>query len=108
MPELLIAIIVICVGLLSLATGSAGVVKQIRAGNQSALAAIVATARMENSRSKGCVSLTTDSTWTRGLREKWVIGNISSRAKSVVESVTYIPRANDTLRLEMKSVVPCS
>lgn len=113
MPELLIAIIVICVGLLSLASGSAGVLRQMRWGNQSALAAMVAQARMENARSKGCNSLTTDSTITRGLREKWVITPMSARARSVVESVTYTPRADLTAAaaqryVEMKSVVPCS
>jgi Tfp pilus assembly protein PilV len=108
MPELLIAIVVICVGLLSLATGSAGVLKQMRWGNQSALAAVVATARMENSRSKGCNSLASDSTTTRGLHERWVINTISSRARSVVESVTYKPRAGLTRYVEMKSVVPCN
>ena len=47
MPELLIAIILISVGLLSLAGGATGVLRQMRWGNQSALAAIVATQRME-------------------------------------------------------------
>jgi prepilin-type N-terminal cleavage/methylation domain-containing protein len=109
MPELLIAIVVICVGLLSLATGSTGVLRQMRYGNQSALAAIVATARMENVRSQGCNVVGTGGTaTTRGLSEKWVITTISSRALAVVESVTYVPRAGLTRYVEMKSVVPCT
>jgi prepilin-type N-terminal cleavage/methylation domain-containing protein len=108
MPELMIAIIVICVGLLSLATGSMGVLRQMRWGNQSALAAIVATARMENMRSKGCNAIASGTTTTRGLPEKWVITPITSRASAVVESVTYVPRPGLTRYVEMKSVVPCT
>lgn len=108
MPELLIAIIVIAIGMLSLATGAVGVLRQMRWGNQSALAALVATQRMEKIRSVGCTALTSDSTTTRGLHEKWVITAINGRAKAVSESVTYTPRAGLTRYVEMKSVVPCA
>lgn len=109
MPELLIAIIVIAIGLLSLASGSVGVLRQMRWGNQSALAAIVATQRMENIRSQGCYLLGSGGTaTTRGLSEKWVVSTITSKAKAVVESVTYIPREGLTRYVEMKSVVPCA
>jgi Tfp pilus assembly protein PilV len=108
MPELLIAIVVICVGLLSLATGSAGVLRQMRYGNQSALAAIIATERMENIRSRGCNVLANGNATTRGLSEKWVITAVSAKARAVIESVTYVPRAGLTRWVEMKSVVPCA
>lgn len=108
MPELLIAIIVIAIGLLSLASGSVGVLRQMRWGNQSALAALVATQRMEAVRSLGCVSMANGTATTRGLPEKWVITSISSKARAVVESVTYVPRAGLTRYVEMKSVVPCA
>lgn len=108
MPELLIAIIVIAIGLLSLASGSVGVLRQMRWGNQSALAAIVATQRMENIRSQGCYLLSNGTATTRGLPEKWVVSTITSKAKAVVESVKYVPRAGLTRYVEMKSVVPCA
>ena len=108
MPELLIAIIVIAIGLLSLATGSAGVLRQMRWGNQSALAAIVATQRMENIRSQGCSVLSNGTATTRGLGEKWVISVLTSKSRAVVESVQYKPRAGLTRYVEMKSVVPCA
>jgi prepilin-type N-terminal cleavage/methylation domain-containing protein len=110
MPELMIAIILISVGLLSLARGAVGVLRQMRWGNQSALAAIVATQRMETIRSQGCNVIGTGGTaTTRGLSEKWVINPINGKAQAVIESVTYQPRS-DTLgkhKLEMRSVVPC-
>jgi Tfp pilus assembly protein PilV len=109
MPELLIAIILISIGLLSLAGGATGVLRQMRWGNQSALAAIVATQRMETIRSKGCTLNGTGGTaTTRGLPEKWAIVVINGKASAVVESVTYVPRAGLTRYVEMRSVVPCA
>jgi hypothetical protein len=82
----------------------------MRYGNQSALAAIIATQRMENLRSQGCNLLTVGSATatTRGLSEKWVISAMNGRARAVVESVTYTPRAGLTRWVELASVVPCA
>jgi prepilin-type N-terminal cleavage/methylation domain-containing protein len=106
--ELVVAIIIMTVGILALATGSAGVAKQMRAGNQAALAAVVGQARMETIRSKGCVSLSDGSATTRGMTEKWTITWVSSRARAVTESVTYVPRAQKSRTLALRSVVPCT
>lgn len=108
MPELLIAIVMISVGLLALASGSVGVLRQMRWGNQSALAAIVATARMEKMRAQGCSTLTSGTGTKRGLSEKWVVSTINGRAVAVVESVSYTPREGLTRYVELKSVVPCA
>ncbi|HEV8447637.1 MAG TPA: prepilin-type N-terminal cleavage/methylation domain-containing protein [Gemmatimonadaceae bacterium] len=109
LPELMIAIIVITVGLLSLAGGAVGVLRQMRWGNQSAIAAIVATQRMETIRSQGCNVIGTGGTaTTRGMPEKWVITQINGKGSAVVESVTYVPRAGLTRYVEMRSVVPCA
>lgn len=108
MAELLIAVVVIAVGLLSLATGSMGVLRQMRWGNQSALAAIVAQRRMETIRGQGCSSLSSNTATTRGLAEKWVITTLTTKSRAVVESVTYTPREGLTRYVEMKSVVPCA
>jgi len=105
--ELVVAIIIMTVGVLALATGSAGVAKQMRAGNQAALAAIVAQARLENIRSLGCTSLANGNATTRGMTEKWAITWLSSRSRVVTESVTYVPRAKVSRTLAMRSVVPC-
>jgi type IV pilus assembly protein PilV len=108
MVELLIAIIVICVGLLGLATGAMGVLRQTRWGTQSALASIVAQRRMEIIRSKGCSSLSSGTATTRGLSENWVLTVINGRAQAVVESVSYVPREGVTRWVELKSVIPCA
>jgi len=106
--ELVVAIIIITVGVLALATGSAGVAKQMRSGNQSALAAVVAQSRLETIRSLGCSNLSSGTATTRGMTEKWSVSFISGRARAVTESVTYVPRAQTTRTIGMRSVVPCA
>lgn len=105
--ELVVAIIIMTVGVLALATSSAGVAKQMRAGNQSGLAAMVAQARLENIRSLGCSSIASGTATTRGMTEKWAITWLSGRARVVTESVTYVPRAKVSRTLALRSVVPC-
>ena len=105
--ELVVAIIIMTVGVLALATGSAGVAKQMRAGNQAALAAVIAQARLETIRSQGCTYLSNGTATTRGMTEKWNITWLSGRARVVTESVTYVPRAKATKKLGLRSVVPC-
>ena len=105
--ELVVSIIIITVGVLALATGSAGVAKQMRAGNQSSLAAVIAQSRLETIRSLGCSSLSNGSATTRGMTEKWTITWITSRSRAVTESVTYTPRARASKTLGLRSVVPC-
>ena len=106
--ELVVAIIIMTVGVLALATSSAGVVKQMRAGNQAGLAAVVAQARLEAIRSQGCASLSSGSATTRGMTEKWTISFLSSRARAVTESVTYVPRARVSRTVGLRAVVPCT
>ena len=105
--ELVVAIIIMTVGVLALATGSAGVARQMRAGNQSSLAAVIGQSRLETIRSLGCTSLSNGTATTRGMTEKWTITWLSGRARAVTESVTYVPRASVTRTLALRSVVPC-
>jgi len=106
--ELVVAIIIMTVGVLALATGAAGVAKQMRDGNQAALAAVVGQARMETIRSLGCSSLSSNTATTRGMTEKWNVVWISARARAVTESVTYVPRARVSRTVAWRSVVPCA
>lgn len=105
--ELVVAIFIMTVGVLALATGSAGVAKQMRAGNQAALAAVIGQGRLETIRGLGCSSLSDGTATTRGMTEKWNIVWISSRARAVTESVTYVPRAKVSRTMALRSVVPC-
>src|SRR5262245_55182985 len=111
--ELIVSVTVITVGLLALAGSSVGVLRQMRSGNQAALASAVAQARLEKVRSMSCTSLASGTATTRGLSEAWTInpGGVAnpnpSRMKAVVETVTYVPRRGDTKKFGLTGWVPC-
>jgi prepilin-type N-terminal cleavage/methylation domain-containing protein len=107
LPELIVSMMIMSVGILALATGSAGVLRQIRAGNQSTLAAAVATSRLETMRSQTCSALFSGSATTRGLAESWAVTSVSARWANVVVQVNYTLRAGKTSTLQVNSVMPC-
>jgi prepilin-type N-terminal cleavage/methylation domain-containing protein len=109
LPELIVAMVILTVGILALASTAAGVMKQMRSGNQRALAAIVAQSRLEGMRSLQCANLSSSSATTRGLKENWTIGAMMAggRAVAVKESITYVPRAGKTSTLVITGLVPC-
>jgi prepilin-type N-terminal cleavage/methylation domain-containing protein len=110
LPELIVAMVILAVGILALASTAAGVMKQMRSGNQRALAAIVAQSRMETMRSLQCANLSSNSATTRGLKENWTIGATmnNGRVVAVKESVTYILRPGATSSLVITGFVPCT
>lgn len=109
LPELIVAMVILTVGILALASTAAGVMKQMRSGNQRALAAVVAQSRLERMRSLQCGNLSTSSATTRGLQENWTIGAMTAggRAIAVKESVTYVPAAGKKSTLVITGLVPC-
>jgi prepilin-type N-terminal cleavage/methylation domain-containing protein len=116
LAELMVSVVVITVGVLALAGSSVGVLRQMRYGHQSALAAMVAQSRMENLRSRSCSAYANNSpttVTTRGMTETYVINpntitNPNSlRMAAVVETVTYVPRLGVTKKLGMVGWIPC-
>ena len=108
LAEVVIAMVILSVGLLALASGSMGVIRQMRAGNQASMAAMVAQSRMEKMRSRTCSSITTGTATTSGMAEKWSVNAMSARISAVTETVTYVPRPGVTKKLGMTGVVPCT
>lgn len=106
--EVVVAMIILTVGLLALASGSMGVIRQMRAGNQAATAAMVAQSRMEKMRSRTCSSLSTGTGTTSGMAESWKVTSLSTRVSAVAETVTYVPRPGVTKKLGLTGVVPCA
>jgi prepilin-type N-terminal cleavage/methylation domain-containing protein len=107
LPELIVAMMILTVGILALASGSAGVLRQMRAGNQTALAALVAQSRMEMIRSQTCGTLASGSATTRGLSESWTITATSGRINEIHDTVTYTPRPGVTRTYTLVGVIPC-
>lgn len=108
LAEVILAIVILSVGLLALASGSMGVIRQMRAGSQSATAAMVAQSRLEKLRGVGCLYLGAGTATTRGLSEKWTLTTLSSRIRAVSESVSYVPRPGVTKSVVIKGVIPCA
>jgi prepilin-type N-terminal cleavage/methylation domain-containing protein len=108
LAEIVIAMVILAVGLLALARGSMGVIRQMRAGNQAATAAMVAQSRMEKMRSRTCSSISTGTATTNGLAEKWTVTSLSARVSAVAETVTYVPRPGVTKKVGLNGVVPCA
>lgn len=107
LAEVILAIVILSVGLLALASGSMGVIRQMRAGNQAAVAAMVAQSRIEKMRSKPCTSASSGSSTTRGLSEKWTVTSINAKLSAVAETVSYVPRPGVTKKLGVTGGVVC-
>jgi len=111
--ELIVSVTVITIGLLALAGSSVGVLRQMRSGNQAALASAVAARRLETLRSMACTSLASGTATTRGLDEAWTINPAAvtnpntTRLTAVVETVTYVPRVGVTKKFGLTGWVPC-
>jgi prepilin-type N-terminal cleavage/methylation domain-containing protein len=106
--ELIMAMTILVVGVLALATGSAGVLRQMRAGNQAAIASFVAQSRMEVLRSQQCSIISSGSATTRGLAEAWTVATITAKIKTAAETVTYAPRPGITRKFGINMVIPCA
>lgn len=107
LPELIVATLIMTVGVLALASGSSGVVRQMRDGNLSSLASIVMQSRLETLRSQPCASQTNGTATTRGMTESWTLTALSAKVYAVTETVTYVPRAGATRTVGMQGMIPC-
>jgi len=107
LPELIVSILVITVGVLAMASTSVGVLRQMRAGNQVSLASYVAQSRMESLRGLQCSSITSGAGVSRGMIEAWTVTALSTKITAVAETVTYQPRPGVTRQLGTNAVIPC-
>jgi prepilin-type N-terminal cleavage/methylation domain-containing protein len=108
LPELMVATMIMTVGVLALASGSAAVLRMMRDGNMQTLAATVAQARLETIRSQACASQSSGSATTRGMTEAWTLTALSTKIYAVAETVTYVPRAGATRKAGFNVVIPCA
>lgn len=88
--ELIVAIIVLTIGILALASTAGVVARQMSGGAQQTLAAHVAQTRFERLRAVSCASLTVPgmgSDESRGIREVWTVANGNGSNPSVTTLV---------------------
>jgi prepilin-type N-terminal cleavage/methylation domain-containing protein len=95
--EMMVAIMILSIGLLGLASTAGYVVRQVGGGAQQTMAANVIQSRVEWLRSMRCDSIKNGTAVTRGIREKWIRGSISNGVLAVLDSVTYsVAHSNKT------------
>ena len=106
--ELIVAIVILSVGVLGLASTAAVVTRQIGGGAQQARAAAMAQARFESLRGMSCVDYGTKPFTGEdeldGFREVWSVedfvgANLTSPAVMMVDSVHFAANGKETVRV---------
>jgi prepilin-type N-terminal cleavage/methylation domain-containing protein len=105
--EILVAIVVLVVGVLGLASSSAVVSRLIGGGAQQALAANVAQSRFEILRSRPCATIVNGSASARGVTEQWRVQQVATRMYDVEVLVTYSTPGGPRQPVAYRSHVPC-
>ena len=104
--EMMVAVMIMCVGLLAMVGTSAYVVRQIGGSRAEANASSVIQARMEWMRSLPCASITSTNTVTRGVRESWGPGATVNRVLAVSYTARYAAYGTQK-RKDFTVMVPC-
>jgi type IV pilus modification protein PilV len=103
--ELLVAVMILSIGLLSMAGTSAVMMEMLAASQTRTLAASVAQSRFERIRATACASRASGSAVTRGTSESWTINHLA-RADEVTVTITF--QANHRVRsTSFESYLPC-
>jgi prepilin-type N-terminal cleavage/methylation domain-containing protein len=103
--ELVVAILVITIGVIGLASTAGAVTRQMGGGRRMLIASSVARARLEWFAAQNCTTVTTGSATTRGIAETWTVTQ-GARSVSVQLSVTYAtPRGNRSQSYSAR--IPC-
>lgn len=103
--ELIVAMLVLTVGVLGMATTSVVLSRQIAAGRQQIIAATLAQSRFERLRSVRCTTITAGSATTRGVTESWTKQDVA-RAVIVTDTVRWTIRGSQKVHV-YRSVIPC-
>jgi len=108
--EMMVALMLLSVGILSLSSTSSLVVRTMGESNKQVLAATMARSRLERLAGLGCSAsgFVSGSAVTNGISETWVVANggganTAISAKRLTDSVTYTTRRG--LRFELYSTV---
>ena len=87
--ELLVAMLVMTVGIIALASTAGVVTRMMTDGSRRTIAANVAQARFEKMRNLSCAMLASGSATTRRVHEVWVARKTAPTLTMVVDSVSF-------------------
>lgn len=107
--ELLVAIIIISVGLLALAGGSAATMQMMTLAQEQTSAALIAQSRLEKLRATAaCTGFASGSTSVApAYTDKWTVSTYTSYSRAVAETVSYKNRYGKTTKFGVVTVMPC-
>lgn len=103
--ELLVAITLLSVGALALASLSAVVMRNLNGAAQQTIAATIAQSRFERLRSSPCMALSSGDTTRRGMREVWKVVE-ESRSITVILAVSYDDGRRKRTQV-YETIIPC-
>ena len=89
-PEVIVAILVMVIGVLGLASTASVVQRMIGGGAQQTIAANMAQSRFERMRSVQCNLMTTGSATQEGIIENWRVDSVAPRVRRVTDSLVFI------------------
>lgn len=89
--ELIIAIVILVVGVLGLASTAAVVMKQITASSMQTRAAMMGQSRLEQLRSVPCANMAAGTATSNGVTETWRV-TVNARTATLVNVVTWSER----------------
>jgi type IV pilus modification protein PilV len=107
--ELIVAMMLLTVGVLALASVSAYAIRQDATAMRANTATLVAQSRMEWLRSKRCADISSSSSpVTTGLvTENWLVTNVGSKTVTVKGTFTYKSRTGTTRTFEETTTITC-
>lgn len=103
--EVIVAIVVLSIGVLSLAAGAAMTVRLVGGGARQTLAAVVAQAHFEQLRGGSCTAMASGADTVRGIAGQWTVRTVT-RGRSVTLALSYDTPTGRKTRV-YRSILPC-
>ena len=104
--EMIIAIIVMTIGVMGLASTAGYVAQQMGSGNMQTVAAALSTKVADSLSSRKCTSLVSGTQTRRGVTVAWTV-TTATRTRTVDQTVTYKPKRGSTKTISYRMVVQC-
>ena len=104
--EMIIAIIVMSIGVMGLASTASYVAQQMGSGNMQTVAAALSAKVADSLSSRKCASLISGNQTKRGVTVSWTVTN-ATRTRTIDQTVTYRPKRGATKTLSYQMVVQC-
>ena len=103
LPELIVAILILTVGILGLAGTSAVITRQMGSGSRTTVAATIVQARLDSLSAIDCTLPTSGTNTSRGVTEHWVVTD-GNDVKFVTDTVRLLGLARPII---YQSIIPC-